>query len=205
MISLPWCAKHAGRRACSFLYSLLVYLGLHNNFFKSDLCFTQDFIFGGLCSDTVEMCVSLHSDTSNKIQQLDTFLVVVTTCYSSSGILGKAHFLCQYTLTTSAILSWYSEGHFECLSFSCSFILLLSLFHFSSVSASETISAATQSSSLVIPSSCCGCCYRCIPTHKAFCFKVLGYLCPLMTPGQVLCMGFILPFRSFKQLPLCCV
>ena len=42
-------SKWAGKRAHSFLCSLLVRLGLHINFSKSDLCLTQTFCFLGLC------------------------------------------------------------------------------------------------------------------------------------------------------------
>ena len=38
-------SKQAGQRACSFLCSLLVWLGLHINFSKSDLHLTQTFCF----------------------------------------------------------------------------------------------------------------------------------------------------------------
>ena len=44
-----------GKRACLFLCSLLVHLGLHINFSKSDLCLSQTFTFLGLCWDTVHM------------------------------------------------------------------------------------------------------------------------------------------------------
>ena len=54
-------SKQAGKRSCSFLFSLLVRLGLHINFSKSDLCFTQTFCFLGLCWDTVCMSFSLPS------------------------------------------------------------------------------------------------------------------------------------------------
>ena len=40
-------SKQTGRRAHSFLCSLLVKLGLHINFSKSDLCLTQLFVSGG--------------------------------------------------------------------------------------------------------------------------------------------------------------
>ena len=56
------CSKWAGKRACLFLCSLLVCLGLHINFFKSDLCLSQSFTFLGLCWDTVHMSVSLPDD-----------------------------------------------------------------------------------------------------------------------------------------------
>ena len=51
------CSKPAGERAHSFLCSLLVFLGLHINFSKSDLCLTQTFCFLGLFWDTPYVCV----------------------------------------------------------------------------------------------------------------------------------------------------
>ena len=54
--------KWVGRKAYSFLCSLLVRLGLHINFSKSDLCLTQTFCFLGLSWDTVHMSVSLPPD-----------------------------------------------------------------------------------------------------------------------------------------------
>ena len=43
------CSKQVGKRACLFLCSLLVHLGLHINFSKSDLHLSQTFTFLGLC------------------------------------------------------------------------------------------------------------------------------------------------------------
>ena len=43
------CFKQAGKGAHSFLCSLLVCLGLHINFAKSDLCLTLTFCFLGFC------------------------------------------------------------------------------------------------------------------------------------------------------------
>ena len=57
-------SKQAGRRAHSFLCSLLVRLGLHINFSKSDLCLTQTFCFLGLCWDmNCSACVMSFSVT----------------------------------------------------------------------------------------------------------------------------------------------
>ena len=56
------CSKWVGKRAHLFLCSLLVHLGLHINFSKSDLCLSQTFTFLGLCWDTVQMSVSLPPD-----------------------------------------------------------------------------------------------------------------------------------------------
>ena len=55
-------SKQAGKRARLFLCSLLVLLGLHINFSKSDLCLSQSFTFLELCWDTVCMSVSLPPD-----------------------------------------------------------------------------------------------------------------------------------------------
>ena len=41
------CSKRAGKRAHLLLSSLLVHLGLHINFSKSDLCLTQTFVSWG--------------------------------------------------------------------------------------------------------------------------------------------------------------
>ena len=68
-------SKQAGERAHSFLCSLLVCLGLHNIFSKSDLCFTQTFCFLGLCWDTVNMSLSLPSDKLADIQQLEVSML----------------------------------------------------------------------------------------------------------------------------------
>ena len=64
------CSKWEGKRACLFLCSLLVHLGLHINFSKSDLCLSQSFTLLGLCWDTVCMSVSLPPDKLADIQQL---------------------------------------------------------------------------------------------------------------------------------------
>ena len=55
-------SKWVGKRAHLFLCSLLVHLGLHINFSKSDLCLSQTFCFLGLCWDTVHMSISLPPD-----------------------------------------------------------------------------------------------------------------------------------------------
>ena len=71
MTSLFWFIQSGkGKRAHLFLFSLLVRLGLHINFSRSDLCITQTFCFFGLCWDTVCMSVSLPLDKLADIQQL---------------------------------------------------------------------------------------------------------------------------------------
>ena len=87
-------SKWAGKRACLFLCSLLVCLGLHINFSKLDLCLSQSFTFLGLCWDTVCMSVSLPPDKLADIQQLALSLLQtphVTVCKVMS-FLGKANF-----------------------------------------------------------------------------------------------------------------
>ena len=93
-ILVPVCSKLACKRVCSFLFSLLVRLGLHINFSKSDLCLTQTFCFFVLCWDTVHMSVSLPPDKLADIQQLALSLLqnqYVTVCRVMS-FLGKANF-----------------------------------------------------------------------------------------------------------------
>ena len=94
-ILVPVHSKWAGKRACSFLCSLLIRLGLHINFSKSDLCLTQTFFFLGLCWDTVHMSVSLPSDKVADIQQLALSLLQsqCVTVHRVMSFLGKANFI----------------------------------------------------------------------------------------------------------------
>ena len=95
MTSSSWvCSKWAGVWACLFLCSLLVCLGLHINFSKSDLCLTQTFCFLGLCWDTVCMSVYLTPDKLADIQQLALSLLQTqpVTVHSVMSFLGKANF-----------------------------------------------------------------------------------------------------------------
>ena len=87
-------SKQAGKRACLFLCSLLVRLGLHINFSKSNLHLSQSFTFLGLCWDAVHMSVSLPPDKLADIQQLALSLLwtpQVTVC-KVMCFLGKANF-----------------------------------------------------------------------------------------------------------------
>ena len=89
------CSKQVGKRALSFLCSLLVCLGLRINFSKSDLCLTQTFCFlGGLCWDTVNMSVSLPPDELAGIQQLALpfLLTQPVSVQQVLSFLGKANF-----------------------------------------------------------------------------------------------------------------
>ena len=88
------CSKWAGKRVCLFLCSLLVCLGVHINFPKSDLCLSQSFTFLGLCWDTVCMLVSLPPDKLADIQQLALSLLCtphVTVCKVMSFLV-RANF-----------------------------------------------------------------------------------------------------------------
>ena len=87
-------SKRAGKRACLFLCSLLVCLGLHINFSKSDLRLSQSFTFLGLCWDTVHMSVSLPPDKLADIQQLALSLLHTphVTVHKVMSFLGKANF-----------------------------------------------------------------------------------------------------------------
>ena len=88
------CSKWAGKRACLFLCSLLVCLGLHINFSKSDLHLSQSFTFLGLCWDTVHMSVSLPPDKLADIQQLALSLLCTphVTVHKVMSFLGMANF-----------------------------------------------------------------------------------------------------------------
>ena len=87
-------SKWAGKRAHLFLCSLLVRLGLHINFSKSDLHLSQSFTFLGLCWDTVCMSVSLTLDKLADIQQLALALLQTphVTVRKVMSFLGKANF-----------------------------------------------------------------------------------------------------------------
>ena len=87
-------SKQVGKRACLFLCSFLVCLGLHINFSKLELCLSQSFTFLGLCWDTVHMLVSLLPDKLADIQQLALSLLQTphVTVHKVMSFLGKATF-----------------------------------------------------------------------------------------------------------------
>ena len=92
-ILVPICSKWVGKRAHLFLCSLLVCLGLHINFSKSDLHLSQTFCSLGTFWDTVQLSVSLLPDKLADIQQLALSLLQtphVTVCRVMS-FLGKAN------------------------------------------------------------------------------------------------------------------
>ena len=123
-------SKWAGKRAHLFLCSLLVCLGLHINFSKSDLCLSQSFTFLGLCWDTVHMLVSLPPYKLPDIQQLAlSFLHTPhVTVHKVMSFLGKANFCtdghsqlqCLCRVIQSDMLSVYHSPTqlFSCVHFS---------------------------------------------------------------------------------------
>ena len=86
-------SKWAGKRACLFLCSLLVHLGLHIDFSKPDLHLSQTFTFLGLCWDTLHMSLSLPPDKLADIQQLGLSLLWTphVTVHKVMPFLGNAN------------------------------------------------------------------------------------------------------------------
>ena len=128
------CSKRAGKRACLFLCSLLVHLGLHINFSKFHLRLSQPFTFLVLCWDTVHMSVYLPPDKLADNPQLALSLLHtphLTVCKVMS-FLGKANFctnghpqvwhLC--CVIQSDMLSVYHSPTqlFSCVHFSLSYL-----------------------------------------------------------------------------------
>ena len=125
-------SKPTGRGAHLFLCSLLVLLGLHINFSKSDLYLTQTFCLLGLCWDTVCMPVSLPPDNLADIQQLALSLLQNqnVTVHRVMSFSGKTNFCtsghCQLCCLCCVIQSdmlhvYHSPTHlFSCAHFSLS-------------------------------------------------------------------------------------
>ena len=191
----------------SFLCSLLVRLGLHINFSKSDLCLSQSFTFLGLCWDTVYMLVSLPPDKLADIQQLAISLLRtahVTVCKVMS-FLGKANFCtnghsqlcCLFHVIQSDMLSVYHSP-----------MQLFSHVHFSISSLHELQWLADLQQSpipLQFPLPHVVIATAATPTHWAFYFQRSGL--PLSVNGtwSGSCVGLILPCRNFMLLPSCCL
>ena len=198
------CSKWAGKRAHLFLCSLLVKLGLHINFSKSDLCLTQTFCFGGLCWDTVHMSVSLPPDKLANIQLLALSLLQsqYVTVHRVMSFLGKANFctsghsqlwhLC-HVIQSNMLQVCLSPNHlFSCVNFSLSSLHQL-----------EQLSHLQQSPApLHFPPPAVVIATDAMPTLIGpFIFRDLIYLYQLVDPGQILYAGLILPCRSFRLLP----
>ena len=173
------CSKWAGKRAC------------------------LSFTFLGLCWDTVCMSVSLPPDKLADIQQLALSLLHTphVTVHKVMSFLGKAnfctnghsHFQHLYCVIQSDMLSVYHSPTqlFSCVLFplyvnwngclTYNKLLFHCTFHF-----------LMWSLLLMLH-----------PLIGPFIFRDLGYLYQLVVPGQVPCLGLILPCRNFRLIPSC--
>ena len=122
----------------------------------------KDFLFSGLCWNTVDMPVSLPSDRLIEIHQLAHALFQrqpVTVCWVKF-FLARPLFV-QMDMHNFDIVLCVLELHVECLSLPCLFLSFFSPFSPSSASVPEVASGATESSSLAISYSqydyCCPC------------------------------------------------
>ena len=194
-------SKQAGKRAHSFLYSLLVSLGLHINFFKSDLCLTQDFLFfWGYVGILSISLVSLPPDKLADIQQLALPLMhtQLVTVHWIMSFLGKANFMpmatpnCRKCVMSFRVTCWL----FITLLPTC-FLLSPFPFQFYINWNSYLICNRVQFLCnfhfmmwLLLQMPC--------PLIGPFIFRVLVCPCQLMHPGLVLCVWLILPCKSFR-------
>ena len=198
-------SKQAGKRAHLFLCSLLVRLGLHINFSKSDLCLSQTFCFFRLCWDTVHISVSLPPDKLADFQQLVLSLLWTphVTVHRVMSFLGKANFCtsghsqlwCLCHVSQSDMLHIYHSPTqlFSCVHFSLSSLCKLELLAHLQQS---LVPLQFPLPDVVIATDA-------TPTHWAFIFRDLGYLYCLVVSGQVPCVRLILPCRSLRLLPSC--
>ena len=182
-------SKWAGKRAHSFLCSLLVCLGLLINFSKSDLHLTQTFCFFGLCWDTVHMSVSLHPDKLADIQQLALSLLQTqpVTVHQVMSFLGKANFCanghCQlwrlcHVIQSEMLTVYHSPGH----------LISPVCFSFSALHQLELLSHLKQSPvplQFLLPDVVIA--TDATSTHWAFYFQ--GSALPLSVSHQVYCLG----------------
>ena len=182
-------------------------LGLHINFSKSDLYLSQSFTFLGLCWDTVHMSVSLPPDKLADIQQLALSLLQtphVTVCKVMS-FLGKANFctnghsqlhrLCRVIQSDMLSVIILPHNYFHV------FIFLFPLYinwngwlNYNKVLFHCNFHFLMWSLLLMLH-----------PLIGPFIFRDLGYLYQLVVPGQVPCLGLILPCRNFRLLLSCYV
>ena len=167
----------------------------------------SNFFFFELCWDNGHISLYLPPDKFADIQQLAlSILQIQPVTVHQVMSFGQGQFLCQWQFPTAEIVSCHSEWHVNWLSLSCPLVFFCPLFPFSFALTGTIIPFATVSSSLAISASWCGYCYRChIYSLGLFIFRVLVCHYQLVDPGVVLCLGLILPCRSFRQLPLCCI
>ena len=196
-------SKWAGKRASLFSCSLLVYLGLHINFSKSDLCLTQTFCFLGLCWDTVHMSVSLPPDKLADIQQLALSLLHTQhgTVHRVMSFLVKANF-CTNGHSQLWHLCCVIQRDILCVYHSPTHLFLHVHFSLSSLHQLEWLAHLQQSP---VPLQLCFLMWSLLlmshPLIGFFIFRDLGCLYQLVVLDQALCVGLILPYRSFRPLP----
>ena len=187
------------------LCSLLVCLGLHIIFSKSDLCLSLSFTFLGLCWDTVHMLVSLPPDKLADFQQLALSLLqtlYVTVCRVMS-FLGKAQFLYCWPFPFATLMLCHSEWHPRCLPFSYTIIFMCSFFSFLFPSTRTVGYITPKSSALQFPLPDVVIATDATPTYWAFYSQGSGLPYQLVVPGLVPCLGLILPCRNFQLLLSC--
>ena len=165
------------------------------------------FVFFQLCWDTIHMVASLPHDQLADIQQL-TFSLLWTQPVTVHQVvlLRQGQFLCQWPLTTVAIVSCHFEWHVDCFIILQPNYFLLSIFPFQlciNLSGYLICNIAQFLCNvfflmwLLLQMPC--------PLIGPFIFRGLDCHYQLVDPGQVLCAGLILPCRDSKQLPWCCI
>ena len=145
-------SKWAGKRVHSFLCSLMVHLGLHINFSKSDFHLSQTFTFLGLCWDTVCLSVSLPPDKLDDIQQVALSLLQTphVTVHRVMSFLGKVNFCTNGHSQLHHLCCVIWSDMLKCLSFSHAIIFMCSFFPFLFTSTGMVSSVATKSSPFAI-------------------------------------------------------
>ena len=177
-------SKQVGSRACLFLCSLLVHLGLHINFSKSDPCLTHAFCFLGLRWDTVHTGVSLPPDGLADIQQLVVSLLWaqhVIVCRVMS-FLGKANF-CTSGHSQLQCLCLVIQSDMLCVYHSPTDLFLHVHFSLSSLHQLEQLAHLQQSPvPLQLPLRDVVIATDAMPTYWAFYFQGSGL--PLLVSGS---------------------
>ena len=124
---------------CAINWFVLGYILIfpHQNFVSVLFLFRT--ILGYLGHVCILVKWQIFGDTADS-----SFFVMEVTCYSPSGyvLFGQHYLLCQWTCTTSLVVSYHSKWHVKCLPFSSSIIFFSLHFPSSRVSASETISCS---------------------------------------------------------------
>ena len=203
MIPWSWCVfLSAGKRARTLLCSLVVHLGLHSNFSRSELCHYLHFSFFGLFCDIMKISLSLPSDKLLEIQQLAHSLLQrqPVAVHQAMSFLGKAIFcanglaqLCQLcsVIQSSMLNVYHSSVHFCFISF---------IQHQGSISFGDCLTCSR------IQSLCNFLFLVWVSLHmlnliiRPFIFRILGSLYSVLEPGQVLSAKFILPCKNSRLL-----